>query len=85
MYKAWNDSFQFPVFRIDVSFSSTDLGLPLPKSESEPHFHGQKYGKKGKKTSVKRSIEFIKPYKIELSLNLNVVAREMFYRHFATG
>jgi len=41
--------------------------------------------KKKKKTSVKRSIEIIKPYKVELSLKLNVTAGEMFYHHFATG
>ena len=41
--------------------------------------------KKGNKTPVKLSIEIIKPYKIELLLKLNLVPREMFYRHFATG
>jgi hypothetical protein len=33
----------------------------------------------------KSSIEIIKSYKVVLSLKLNVVASEMFYRHFVTG
>jgi hypothetical protein len=41
--------------------------------------------RKSYKTSVKRSIEIIKLYKVELSLKLNVVAGETFYCHFATG
>jgi hypothetical protein len=57
---------------------------PYPVANPSLTFMARKT-EKSYKTSVKRSIEITKSYKVELSFKLNVVAGETLYCHFATG